>query len=257
MPVKVRRVDFSADEWLAGTASLSNDERGLYITACALIYSRGGAIEIDELRRCSRDHGNSFNRQLKHLVALHKLSRNGREIDQKRCEKELEKSRKRAEKGRELAEERWKNNDVKDAAAMQPRNGNLEPRTRNQEPGKKKPPHTGSPPPQPAEHTAPDGANVQMRSVEKSNVRGTRLAPDWQPSAADCEFAVAHGLDPGQVADEFADYWRALTGAKATKRDWPATWRNWCRRQQQPGRQRSEPVSFLAALRRVRLAGDC
>lgn len=28
----------------------------------------------------------------------------------------------------------------------------------------------------------------------------------------------------------FCDYWLAKTGAGATKRDWPATWRNWCRK---------------------------
>lgn len=27
----------------------------------------------------------------------------------------------------------------------------------------------------------------------------------------------------------FVDYWRAKTGKDATKRDWPATWRNWMR----------------------------
>ncbi len=28
----------------------------------------------------------------------------------------------------------------------------------------------------------------------------------------------------------FCDYWISKTGAGATKRDWPATWRNWCRK---------------------------
>lgn len=30
-------------------------------------------------------------------------------------------------------------------------------------------------------------------------------------------------------AAKFADYWRAKTGRDATKADWLATWRNWCR----------------------------
>lgn len=29
--------------------------------------------------------------------------------------------------------------------------------------------------------------------------------------------------------EKFCDYWTAKTGANATKADWPATWRNWCR----------------------------
>jgi hypothetical protein len=39
------------------------------------------------------------------------------------------------------------------------------------------------------------------------------------------------GLDAGQVRDNFRDWWHAATGARATKRDWPATWRVWCRRE--------------------------
>ena len=41
------------------------------------------------------------------------------------------------------------------------------------------------------------------------------------------------GMDRRAVdmqADAFGDYWRAAAGAKAVKRDWRATWRNWCRR---------------------------
>ncbi len=30
-------------------------------------------------------------------------------------------------------------------------------------------------------------------------------------------------------ADKFVDYWSARAGAGATKVDWLATWRNWCR----------------------------
>lgn len=45
---KVRRVDFSPDEWLAGTRALTPEERGLYWDCCALIYSRGGPIADDE-----------------------------------------------------------------------------------------------------------------------------------------------------------------------------------------------------------------
>lgn len=60
--------------------------------------------------------------------------------------------------------------------------------------------------------------------------RGTRLPKDWEPTIADCDFARSLSLDPRQVAPAFRDYWHAATGSKATKADWPATWRNWCRR---------------------------
>ena len=31
------------------------------------------------------------------------------------------------------------------------------------------------------------------------------------------------------LAEQFRDHWIALAGAKATKVDWAATWRNWVR----------------------------
>ncbi|MEJ4100898.1 hypothetical protein V5S96_11100 [Corynebacterium mastitidis] len=54
---------------------------------------------------------------------------------------------------------------------------------------------------------------------------------------------------------QFADYWAAATGQKATKLDWDATWRNWMRRAlkntrppaQKPGRRRgTRPEDWLA-----------
>lgn len=59
---------------------------------------------------------------------------------------------------------------------------------------------------------------------------GTRLPDDWQPSQAERVFAVDQGLDPESTASRFRDYWVAQPGARGRKADWPATWRNWCRR---------------------------
>ena len=33
------------------------------------------------------------------------------------------------------------------------------------------------------------------------------------------------------IGEEFTDYWIAVSGQKAIKLDWLATWRNWCRKQ--------------------------
>ena len=40
-------------------------------------------------------------------------------------------------------------------------------------------------------------------------------------------------------AAKFADYWHAKAGKDATKADWSATWRTWCRKaiEQQPARR--------------------
>jgi len=52
------------------------------------------------------------------------------------------------------------------------------------------------------------------------------LPDDWKPDA------IAAGVPVGAVDLEgrkFRDYWVAKTGKDATKMDWQATWRNWCR----------------------------
>jgi len=96
--MKIRRIDFSPDEWIAGTVGLDNAERGLYITACALIYSHGGPIPVDQLRGACRDHGHAFKRQLDRLLSTDKLSLNDGQIDNKRCANELQKAVTRAAK---------------------------------------------------------------------------------------------------------------------------------------------------------------
>lgn len=62
--------------------------------------------------------------------------------------------------------------------------------------------------------------------------RGSRLPDDWQPSDADLKFAGEQGLRLFEIDNEaakFRDYWHGKAGAGASKRDWSATWRNWCR----------------------------
>jgi hypothetical protein len=77
--------------------------------------------------------------------------------------------------------------------------------------------------------TAPQGGADDEQPRKPDGKRGTRLAPDWQPSAEDIEFAQQSGLDNAAIAHaaaEFRDYWTAVPGAKGCKLDWSATWRN-------------------------------
>ena len=63
--------------------------------------------------------------------------------------------------------------------------------------------------------------------------RGTRLQANWQPSAEDIAYARRQGLDDDAInreAEIFRNHWIAKSGRDAAKRDWHATWRNWCRR---------------------------
>lgn len=67
----------------------------------------------------------------------------------------------------------------------------------------------------------------------KVQSKATRLPDDWQPSADDVAFAEQEGLSSDEISREcgkFRDYWHGVGGQRGTKRDWPATWRNWIRR---------------------------
>ncbi len=94
--IKIRRIDWYADEWISGTCMLDAAERGVYVTICSMIYSHGGPVPRDKkLPGLCGCHGNAFNRIIKRLAELGKIIENGSEIDVKRCEKELENARKR------------------------------------------------------------------------------------------------------------------------------------------------------------------
>ena len=53
----------------------------------------------------------------------------------------------------------------------------------------------------------------------------TELPDDWKAFAEQ----EAPDLDPIRLFDDFHDYWTGLSGAKAIKKDWAATWRNYVR----------------------------
>ena len=64
----------------------------------------------------------------------------------------------------------------------------------------------------------------------RGSARATRIPDNWQLTPKDLAFASKKGLSTQEIqneADRFRNYWIAAAGAKARKRDWQATWRNW------------------------------
>lgn len=62
--------------------------------------------------------------------------------------------------------------------------------------------------------------------------KGSRWTENHNVEQEWIEWAISQGLEEESAkleADKFSDYWLAATGAKATKLDWFATWRNWIR----------------------------
>lgn len=101
--------------------------------------------------------------------------------------------------------------------------------------------------------TSPNGSVRKRKAVD---ARGTRLPEQWHPGDDGLRFAAGLGLTPNEAsteADKFRDYWRGRPGEKGRKSDWPATWRNWCRKaadNKQASRPR-EPASIMQSYRNV------
>jgi uncharacterized protein YdaU (DUF1376 family) len=87
---KIRYVKFYADEWLVGTMGLPVEDVGVYIQACALIYSRGGPVDKADLQRVVRCHWRTFEACLRRLIDAGKLTLDGSMIGSKRCSRELQ-----------------------------------------------------------------------------------------------------------------------------------------------------------------------
>lgn len=86
--------------------------------------------------------------------------------------------------------------------------------------------------------TVTDKSRTEQNRAEKKTrkrVTGTRIPEDFRPDLAEA-LRLLPDLDAEAEAQKFADYWKAKTGAGATKADWPATWRNWIRNCAESGR---------------------
>lgn len=75
--------------------------------------------------------------------------------------------------------------------------------------------------------------------VQPKASKGTRLAKGWTLPEAWRTWALEARAELGAAgvdleSEKFRDHWHAATGAKATKADWPATWRNWIRNANAP-----------------------
>jgi uncharacterized protein YdaU (DUF1376 family) len=71
---------------------------------------------------------------------------------------------------------------------------------------------------------------AEIVAPKQKHAKAIRLPDDWKPDGGYAAFARSGGLNPAHVGARFLDYWRGVGGEKGCKADWPATWRNWCRR---------------------------
>lgn len=154
---------------------------------------------------------------------------------QKRCEREIEASREKAERNREVGklggrprksfgdvETEMKPTGNPDGFQEKPkRNPSQEPIANSQEPEEER------------EVTSPPSS----RARAGRSPTGSRI-PAGFPTETELGWASAErpDLDAMRVAATFRDHWTAKPGKDGRKLDWPATWRNWVRSERPPAR---------------------
>lgn len=119
MSEDIFRVDFYPKDWLVKTASLTAEERGVYIQIIALIYSYAGPIENDPkhiggISGCSTRKAKLI---IEKLISRGFLQFSDKKITQKRAEKELEIKFSLIKNGRKGGENKAKNNENNDVGS--------------------------------------------------------------------------------------------------------------------------------------------
>ena len=98
-----------------------------------------------------------------------------------------------------------------------------------------------------------EGTNVPSKEKRGRRWGDDELVPEeWVAWAIEKEGMTEH--DARREADRFVDFWRGRSGAKATKVDWPATWRNWIRNRTDASGQRA-PAAQSGASQAKRPSG--
>lgn len=104
MSGKVRRIDYSPDEYISGVGGkLRADEQGVYWMICTLIMSEGGAIDRDDRRLSGlcRIRPADAGRITDKLIAMKKVHVDGRKLYQNRALTEIERSSNRIQSATE------------------------------------------------------------------------------------------------------------------------------------------------------------
>jgi uncharacterized protein YdaU (DUF1376 family) len=78
--------------------------------------------------------------------------------------------------------------------------------------------------------------------------RGTRIPDDFELTDARRLYAKDHDVNPDQAFALFTTYWRAKSGAGATKIDWDATWQHWVLKDAKTTADRDRPRKTRFAL---------
>ncbi|MFH5924570.1 YdaU family protein [Roseomonas xinghualingensis] len=218
-------------DYLADTMHLSGPEHGAYLLLLMHTWRNGPLPDNDRaLAAIARTDAKAW-REIGPVVRAFFISTTAGLV-QPRLERERaaagEHAERRADAARRAAEARWATDAQGNAERTPRRNAQRNAARMRDALPEACPPQSPSPEDTPS---PPSGAP----SPTPAATLGTRLPQDWAPSPEDRQFAHSLGLDPDAVAASFRDYWHGKPGKDGRKADWSATWRNWCRRQDDIG----------------------
>ncbi len=214
------------DAALSGMMGLTLEQRGAYNTVLDLIYTRDDNLLDDDrfiAGWCGVDI-RVWRRIKQQLIGAGKLRIEAGLIRNFRATSEVDAALSRVASSSDAARTRWDkskrvSNEIKDLFDAPASKAHMTTTTTTTLRKKDSRPLT-----RPATAAGQkDGGKIQPKA--------TRIPADWKLSEEAKKFAVDLGLDADSVAGSFLDYWRSVPGARGLKLDWPATWRNWCRRQ--------------------------
>jgi uncharacterized protein YdaU (DUF1376 family) len=211
-------------DYLSATTHLTTLEHGAYLLLMMHAWKNGGFLPADSERlrvitRVTREDWST----VWSTLGPYFTEQDGKLI-QKRVSAEIEKwqsiRNQKVAAGKASAVVRWGNGEGNERD-----NGDVTDRVTGEvTKGVRK--SNPSPSPSPSTSPPPPPKPKSKTSVEK----GTRLSRDWTPSdelllwCAETRPELVDATDA--IVDAFKDYWCALSGAKARKLDWNATFRN-------------------------------
>ncbi len=216
--------DFHIGDYTSRTAHLDPLEDLAYRRMLDLYYTRETALpaDVDQIARLIRMRTNV--QEIKVVLDEFFISNGDAGWLHTKCEEVIAAANAKRASAKKSADARWSKSDP-DANAMRTHSDRIDSAKPSQCDG-------NAPSPSPSPITTTDVVVAPQSDAPKPK-RGTRLPDDWflpQPWGqwALDQFPHFTADIVRQEALKFANHWHSKTGKDATKRDWLATWKNWC-----------------------------
>lgn len=217
-------------DYLKKTSHLSLLEHGIYNRLLDVYYTREDGIPEDQPARLIGARSPA-EKQAVHSVLCEFFCLIDGVWRQDRCDEEIEAANEKAERNREVGKKGGRPRKL--GSDTEPRNnpdGYFPEPTNNpsQTPDSSNQTPVTSKRGEESASTSPPDRPTNARSA-----RATRLGDDFSLTDERRKVAQSEGLDADRTFANFRDYWLAKGGEKARKVCWDATWRVWCRSEQQ------------------------